>query len=600
TVRQMAVGEESFSGSGSMSAITCPAEAASLAPGGEVACSATYTLTQADVDAGSVTNTATATGIPPSGTPVDSAPSTATVTMEPAPGLTLQKTAAPATVRWAGEVVSYSFLVTNSGNVTIEDLTIEESAFSGTGELSPVTCPATSLAASAQTTCTATYTVTQADVDAGDLSNTATATGSPPTGPQIESPPDTASVTTPDAPGLSLVKSAAPSGPDSLKPGAQITYSFVVTNTGNVSITGVTVAERSFTGTGSMSAITCPAAAARVAPGTQVTCTAAYTVTQADVDAGSVTNTATATGTPPSGTPITSPPGRVIIPQPPAASLSMVKTADVDRLAAVGQKITYSFLVTNTGNVTLRAVAVDEVAFTGSGELSPVTCPAATGSLAPGEQATCTATYTVTQADLDRDSLDNTAAATGTPPSGTPVTSPPDTVTVRSTGAASLELAKEADAIDVDGDGAIAVGDRIEWTIRVTNTGTVTVRGINVSDPTAGKATCPRSMLKPARSMTCTVKSHTVSAGDVRRKSVRNTAVATGSDAAGRFLSSNDDTATVVLAADESDDPSGVVLPDTGAGPWPPVAAIAGITALMAGAFMLLAARRRRSTGSAR
>ena len=37
----------------------------------------------------------------------------------------------------------------------------------------------------------------------------------------------------------------------------------------------------------------------------------------------------------------------------------------------------------------------------------------------PVSRITCTATYTVTQADLDAGSVDNTATATGTPADGT-------------------------------------------------------------------------------------------------------------------------------------------------------------------------------------
>ena len=64
----------------------------SLAPGATTTCTATYTLTQADVDAGHVANTATVAGTPPTGAAVTATDSTDT-TIAAGPAITLVKTA---------------------------------------------------------------------------------------------------------------------------------------------------------------------------------------------------------------------------------------------------------------------------------------------------------------------------------------------------------------------------------------------------------------------------------------------------------------------------------------------------------------------------
>ncbi len=294
----------------------------------------------------------------------------------PAPALTVVKSADPSDSGHftVGQVITYSFVVTNTGNVTLTDVTVDEGAFTGSGSLSPVTCPAgaASLAPGAQVTCTATYTVTQADVDAGSITNTATATGTPPSGPPPTSPPSTVTIPAPQNPALTLAKSATPTTVAAA--GDTVTYHFLVTNTGNVTLAPVTVTEGAFTGTGTLSPVTCPAGATSLAPGASVTCTATYTLTQADVDAGSVTNTATATGTPPAGPPVTSPPSTTTVTVPPAPALTVVKSANPATVGAAGDVVTYSFLVTNTGNVTLTDAHPTDTGFTGTGTLSAITC----------------------------------------------------------------------------------------------------------------------------------------------------------------------------------------------------------------------------------
>jgi uncharacterized repeat protein (TIGR01451 family) len=162
-----------------LSAITCnPAQGSSLAPGATMTCTATYLTTQADVDAGEVTNTGTVIGTPPSG-PAVTDDSPATVTAEQTPAINLDKSASPTQVGAVGEVITYTYRVTNIGNVTLHDIALSDD------RLGAITCPETVLAPGAQMDCTATYTVTQADLDAGKIVNVATVTGLPPTEPPV-------------------------------------------------------------------------------------------------------------------------------------------------------------------------------------------------------------------------------------------------------------------------------------------------------------------------------------------------------------------------------------------------------------------------------
>ena len=92
---------------------SCPATP-TLAPGASITCTSSYTITQADINSGSVTNIASATnGV------VTSPTDTETVTAVQAPALTIVKSAIPSTYSAVGAVISYSYLVTNSGNVTL-------------------------------------------------------------------------------------------------------------------------------------------------------------------------------------------------------------------------------------------------------------------------------------------------------------------------------------------------------------------------------------------------------------------------------------------------------------------------------------------------
>ena len=314
TLAPVTIAEEVFTGHGTPPTVTCPAGADSLAPNASVTCTATYVVTQDDVDAGSVNNTATATGTTPAGELIKSPPSSASVGGTSNPSISVEKSASPSSFSAAGQTITYSFLVTNTGNVTLSAVQVNDFDLPG---LSAITCPQDTLGAGASQTCTATYVTTAGDVDAGSVTNTATAQGNPPgSTTAVESSPSTATVPAEQAASIAVLKSAEPGS--FAAAGETIHYSFLVTNTGNVTLTGVQVNDDDLPG---LSAIDCPDAT--LAAGASQTCHAHYVTTQADVDAGSVMNSATAQGDPPgSTTPVVSDPSQATVPAEQAASIT--------------------------------------------------------------------------------------------------------------------------------------------------------------------------------------------------------------------------------------------------------------------------------------
>lgn len=111
-----------------------------LDPGESWVVQASYTLTQADVDAGQVVNVAYASAATGSNT-LRSDDETVTATLAPAPVLTFDKTAVILTdlnsdgQAGAGDVVRYTFTVSNSGNVTVTGVSVTETAFNGAAAL---------------------------------------------------------------------------------------------------------------------------------------------------------------------------------------------------------------------------------------------------------------------------------------------------------------------------------------------------------------------------------------------------------------------------------------------------------------------------------
>jgi hypothetical protein len=163
----------------------------------------------------------------------------------------------------------------------------------------------------------------------------------------------------------------------------QITYTFTLENTGAVDLTNVSVADdTNFSGTGTLPTPTLngdgSTTTTNIAAGQAATFQTTYTLTQGDIDAGEITNQALAsadeltadvvsdTGTATDGATISNPLDNntdstgetdddpTVLTLTAAPELTLVKSADTGALsspAQVGEQITYTFTVENTGNV---------------------------------------------------------------------------------------------------------------------------------------------------------------------------------------------------------------------------------------------------------
>ena len=332
-----------------LGAIVCPK--LSLDAGESMECTAAHVTTAADVKAGHITNAATVEGTAPDGKDVD-ASDTATVTFVPAPGISLAKTADPDTYGKPGETITYTYVVTNSGNVPLSAITLTDS------KLGAIVCPATSLDAGESMECEATHATTVADLKAGHITNAATVEGTAPDGKDVDAS-DTATVTFVPAPGISLAKTA---DPDTYGVAGQtITYTYVVTNSGNVPLSGITLTDSK------LGAITCPAS--HLLPGRSMECTAAHVTTAADLKAGHITNAATVKGTAPDGKDVDAS-DTATVTFVPAPGISLAKTAEPDTYGKPGQTITYTYVVTNSGNVPLSGITLTD------SKLGKIVCPA--------------------------------------------------------------------------------------------------------------------------------------------------------------------------------------------------------------------------------
>lgn len=549
-------GVESDSGA-PLSVSGCPAQ--TLQPNTAMTCVADYTLSLEDLNRGKVNVTATASGelpaLPGQTTRLDASGSGSTsTTLSDTPKLTVANSVSGVTdqnnngLTDAGDVINYRVTVTNAGNSTASGISVTESAAGAAVNDVPLTCDEQTLVPGASLSCTGSYTITPSDVDTPTPTITATAgaaaTSRAGAGRAFNATPDTTTTRLTQDP--ELATALAPgvltdtNGDGRTDAGDTIGYSATVTNSGTVTLTGVTATLSLAAPAGPAPTPDCsPATPATLAPGAQLTCTATYTITQSDVDKGEVDVTVAASGR--SGaSKVTADPatGTTALQQnsgiTAVASVAGVDDQNGDGKLEVGDTVRYSVAVTDTGTVTLNQVSVTGQMASPANPDPALTCsPKQPGKLAAGGVMTCTGSYVVTQADVDKGSLVYTVTASGLSPTQESVTSDPSSVTTPLGAVPALAITNTVTGVSDNNHNSVNdTGDVISYSVAATNTGTVTLTTVAISDQLAPPAAPALSLqcsadapvtLAPGDTLTCTA-SYTITQPDVDKGTVTSAA----------------------------------------------------------------------------
>src|SRR5690606_32800356 len=229
-------------------------------------------------------------------------------------------------------------------------------------------------------TYTGSYAITQADIDAGQVTNQATARSEERREGKESNLSDESSVLENDQTVIELCQNTAiaivkkgifndENGNECSDVDETISYTFTVTNEGNVSLGNILVADPM------IATITGPTGDTDNDGELDVTetwiYTGSYAITQDDIDAGQVTNQATAIGTAPDQSTVSdlsdessvleNDPTVIELCQDPAIAIVKTGTFNDENgndCSDVDETISYTFTVTNEGNVSLGNVLV--------------------------------------------------------------------------------------------------------------------------------------------------------------------------------------------------------------------------------------------------
>ncbi|QNP74703.1 DUF11 domain-containing protein [Streptomyces roseirectus] len=458
---------------------------------------------------------ATSSGTDPS--PCDSShpANCASATVNPIAADVVTTKAATGTPVAPGQTFQYRITTTNNGpsaaqQVSVTDtlpaqLTFVSSATGCTATGQNVTCPQiASLANGASRTNTITVLISPSYTgDGSDIANTATSTSTTPdpTPGNNTSPPSSPQVSGPRT-GLSISKTGSST---SYQPGQSFSYTVIVNNAGPSTAAGPTVSDtlpggfsdfgwNCAAGNGS----SCGAGSGSgnisdkptIAPGGTITYTLTGTVPAST--SGNQTNTATVT--PPTGTTdsnCSSPCTASVTTNGPAVR---IKKTSSPAPAKAGQKVTYTVTLTNNGGGDATNFAytddlsdvIDDATYhndaTATAGSVSYTAPKLTwnGTVPAGGTVTVTYTATVNNPPAGNQVLNNSVTGPASSNCG-PGSTDPDCSDDNGGGIPRLTISKATDA-----SGTVNPGQKVTYTVTLTNPGTATYPGASWSDDLTG------------------------------------------------------------------------------------------------------------------
>ncbi|WP_169583406.1 MULTISPECIES: SdrD B-like domain-containing protein [Microbacterium] len=518
-----------------------------------------------------------------------------------------------------GGEVRWTYVVTNTGALDLTDVTVTDDMV----DAGDIDCDGTGsnvipgpLGPGASVTCTATGAAT-----AGQYANTGAVSALDSTGTAVtdEDPSHYFGA----MPSVDIEKATNgqdaddPTGPLVTVEG-DVRWTYVVTNTGNVPLTDVTVTDDLV----AADDIDCGGTGSNVlpgplAPGGRVTCVASGTAV-----AGQYTNLGTVLATGPemtdaAGEPV---PGVQVGDEDAShylgiePAVQIVKSTDGEDAneapgveLAAGDDVEWTYVVTNTGTAPLTDVTVTDDRV----ESDAIDCEGTSenvipGPLAPGASVTCTASGEAIEGQYA-----NTGMVEGTGPATTDADGEPVAGEVVADADpshyfghfAEVDIEKAVNGEDADEAPGVPLteGDDVEWTYVVTNTGSVPLTNIVVSDDLleASEIRCDGTPshvvagpLAPGASFTCEADGVAIGGPYVNIGSVR-------ADAPDLDTTVTDEDAAHYTGSPKTAIGGDGDLPATG-GPDPTPLIWAGALGVVLGGILLLATRRRVSAAGSR